>query len=380
MNRFFILMFFMTISASAEIKFQMKELSSGQLVNSAQVWDYDGNGHGDVIFTANGQLNIAMGPEYQVKAVLDMPTAFKKKAIHSRLMDVDGDGDMDLVGTGLGVYWLECPSKATDQWTYHQITLDFAGTHCVLIDDADEDGKLDIIVNNFHPSEVIHKKGPTKNLYPSSIVFYSVPSKPKELEAWKAYPIADRNAPGGSHYMHMADIDGDGKKEMFVGAKGDPFKGGNYFAIWKAGKDRLKPWKKIKVFKDQIGATHMYGADINADGRNDLVASRGHGKGLVAFMAPGFNAVEIDQELERPHSMDIADLDGDGDIDLVACGNDSNRVEWHENDGKGNFARHIISEDQTAYDVRIHDINGDGKLDLLIAGSKGKNVRIYFQK
>ena len=83
----------------------------------------------------------------------------------------------------------------------------------------------------------------------------------------------------------------------------------------------------------------MYGADINGDGKNDLIASRGHGKGLVWFKAPGFKAIEIDQELERPHTMDIADVDADGDIDLVACGNDSRRLEWYENDGKGNYTR-----------------------------------------
>ena len=380
MSRVFLLIFFMTFSALAEIKFEMKEVASGLAVNSVQVWDYDGNGYGDVVYTADNKFYVAMGPEYKPSAVLQMPEAFRRQAIHCRLMDVDGDGDMDFIGTGLGTYWLECPDKATEQWTYHQITLDFAGTHCVLIADADEDGKLDIIVNNFHPEEFNRRKGPTKNLFHSSIVCYPIPKNPRKLESWKAYPLADKDAPGGSHYMHLADIDGDGKKEMFAGAKGEKFKDGNYFAIWKAGEDRLKPWKKIRVFKDQIGATHIYGADLNADGKNDLIASRGHGIGLLKFMAPDFNAEDIDNKLERPHTMDIADLDGDGDIDLVACGNDSNRLEWHENDGKGNFTRHIISENQTAYDVSIRDINGDGKLDFLLAGWQGKNVRIYFQK
>ena len=364
----------------AELKFERSEIFSGEVVHSAQVWDYDGNGHGDIIFTVNRQLNLAMGPEYKVKAVLDMPSDFKKQAIHSRLMDVDGDGDMDFVGTGLGIYWVECPDTPTDQWTFHQITLDFSACHCVLIADADEDGKLDIIVNNFRPEQTKAPKGPTKNLFHSSIVCYPIPAKPRDPKAWKAYPLADKDAPGGSHYMSMADIDGDGKKEMFVGAKGEPFENGNYFAIWKAGNNRLKPWEKVKVFNEQIGATHMYGADINGDGENDLIASRGHGAGLVWFKAPEFEAIEIDQELDRPHTMDIADVDGDGDIDLVACGNDSRRLEWYENDGKGNYTRHIISKDQTAYDVRIRDINGDGKLDLLLGGWKEKNVRIYFQK
>ena len=380
MKNYFLFGCFLSLCIHAEVKFEMREVFSDEIVHSAEVWDYDANGHGDVVFTANNQLNVAMGPEYKVKTVLNMPSEFKKQAIHCRLLDVDGDGDMDFVGTGLGTYWLECPNKATNQWTYHQVTLGFSATHCVLIADADEDGKLDIIVNNFQPELKKPRKGPTKNLFHSSIIAYPIPSNPKDAKAWKGYPLADGDAPGGSHYMSMKDIDGDGKKEMLVGAKGEPFKDGNYFAIWKAGDDRLKPWKQSRVFENQIGATHIYGADLNKDGKNDLIASRGHGKGLVAFMAPEFNAIEIDHELERPHTMDIADLDGDGDIDIVACGNDSTRLEWHENDGKGKYTRHIISEDQTAYDVRIRDINGDGKLDLLVAGWKGKNLRVYFQK
>ncbi|WDE96481.1 VCBS repeat-containing protein [Lentisphaera profundi] len=380
MNKILCLVIFLVLSTQAKLKFEMRELFSGANVNSAQVWDYDGNGHGDVIFTAKNQLNIAMGPEYKVKVVLEMPAGFRKQAIHSRLMDVDGDGDMDFVGTGQGIYWLECPDNPRDTWSFHQITLDFSGSHCVLIADADEDGQLDIVVNNFQPAEFKRHKGPTKNLYPSSIICYPIPNKPKNQHEWKAYPLADGDAPGGSHYMSMADIDGDGQQEMFTGAKGEKFKNGNYFAIWKAGKDRLKPWDKIKVFKDQMGATHLYGADLNVDGLNDLVASRGHGKGLLWFKAPDFKAIEIDVQLERPHTMDIADLDNDGDIDILACGNDSKRLEWYENDGKGNFTRHIISENQQAYDVSIRDINGDGKLDFVIAGWQQQSVRIYFQK
>ena len=30
-----------------------------------------------------------------------------KRAIHSRLIDIDGDGDMDIVGTDRGIYWLD---------------------------------------------------------------------------------------------------------------------------------------------------------------------------------------------------------------------------------------------------------------------------------
>ena len=72
------------------------------------------------------------------------------------------------------------------------------------------------------------------------------------------------------------------------------------------------------------------------------------------------------------------DIDGDGDVDIAACGYDSALAAWYENDGRGNFTRHILSRDQKAYDVMITDLNGDGRKDILIAGQGSNNV-VWFK-
>ena len=62
-----------------------------------------------------------------------------------------------------------------------------------------------------------------------------------------------------------------------------------------------------------------------------------------------------------------ADLDGDGDIDLTSVDTVNNAMYWFENDGKGNFKRHVIAENETGWLERhaIGDIDGDGKPDVV---------------
>lgn len=78
-----------------------------------------------------------------------------------------------------------------------------------------------------------------------------------------------------------------------------------------------------------------------------------------------------------PHALAIADIDHDGDPDVVVCSKDSGILAWFENDGKGNFTEHRIYEDQSAYQIRLVDIDGDGAMDILVAGQESQNVVWY---
>ena len=78
-----------------------------------------------------------------------------------------------------------------------------------------------------------------------------------------------------------------------------------------------------------------------------------------------------------PFSAFAVDVDGEGDVDLVAAFSEYDSVAWFENDGKGKFTTHIIHDDQAAYDIRLVDMDGDRDLDALIAGQQSKNVVWY---
>ena len=179
--------------------------------------------------------------------------------------------------------------------------------------------------------------------------------------------------------MGAGDIDGDGWKEIAVGAKGKPFADGNWFAYWtNPGSQGVNNgWNKTILAEQQVGATNILPCDVNGDGHIDWVASRGHGIGLLWFENPTWKMHEIDNELQFPHDLATGDFDMDGDIDIASCGFGSERMMLYLNDGQGSFLPQQLDESQQSYDLRAVDMDNDGDLDLLNAGRATKNVAWY---
>jgi hypothetical protein len=191
--------------------------------------------------------------------------------------------------------------------------------------------------------------------------------------------FADRDAPGGSHYTGIADVNGDGLPDICCAAKGgEGFDGGEWFAWWEQLPGGKEPWKKHLLANNEPGATNIQPVDIDRDGAIDLVATRGHGRGTLVFRGPDFRMSQIDPTIEGPHCLVTADLDEDGDIDFATCGKEVDGVAaWYANDGSGEFTRHTIGNHQGAYDIRAVDMDGDDDLDLLIAGHVSDNIVWY---
>ena len=341
---------------------------------TAVAGDFTGDGLIDIVCNAGKKTQLLVAPDW--KPI--MLGSGSMDWIHSESMDVDGDGDLDVIGTPYNpgrIVWLECPANPlTDRWNERLIDDQVNGVHGLLVGNVDNVGRPDLLATSAQPKEP----------FPYSLVWYRIPDTPLTAERWERFVFAAGDAPGLSHYLGIGDINGDGLPDAASGAKGDGTKAGadgQWFAWWQAGKDPSQPWKKEMVSAIQPGATNIHPADVNGDGKMDLVASRGHGVGVVWFERDKDSATwtehTIDGALREPHCLAAIDLDRDGDVDVATVAYGSERAMWYENDGRGNFKSHLIGENQQAYDIRVIDMDKDGDLDLVVAGRASNNVVWY---
>lgn len=345
---------------------------SGESCMTAVAADFTGDGIIDVIAdTGRGTTRLFAGPDWnEIRLDSDHGGSY----IHSEVWDIDGDGDADYVGArynpGL-IMWYEQPDNPlTDKWPRRLIDNQVHGIHGVLKGDVDRDGRMDLLATSAQP----------KPPYPNSLAWISAAKNPRSNEPWQRHIFAERDAPGLTHYLGFGDINGDGRPDAATGAKGgpqDPSGQGEWFAWWEAGDDPTSPWKKHLLPGEHPGATNIHPADVNADGKVDLVASRGHGRGIIWFEAPHWKVHVIDPSLKEPHCLAVVDIDGDGDTDAATCAYGDKMCVWYENDGHGEFVRHVVGTDQEAYDIRVVDMDGDADMDFLIAGRQSKNVVWY---
>ena len=356
---------------------QTADGTSGQ-INTVVASDWNRDGNVDLISSFDGKVVLYRGPQWQPSdLLLEMPPdqtgrVAARGCIHSVLMDIDGDGDMDYVGSNRMLFWLECPAKPFEQrWVCRTISLDINGAHCVITGDVDQDGNLDLIANSWRDREA--------SRIPNSITWQAVPQSPRSAGIWEPVIFARGDAAGGNHYMGFGDLNGDGRPDVACAAKGgSQIPGGEWFAWWEQPEKPGLRWNRRDLASEEPGASNIIATDLDGDSRVDLVASRGHGRGVLWFKGPDFKKIEIDPELDTPHSLAIADMDGDGDIDIVSCSASlAGLTVWYENRGFGEFTRHVVDRLQSSYDLRLLDMDSDGDIDILIAGHDSRNIVWY---
>lgn len=123
------------------------------------------------------------------------------------------------------------------------------------------------------------------------------------------------------------------------------------------------------------GARSVYAADLDGDGDTDVLsASRFDGKIAWYENTDGFGKFGIQQIITRAaggaHSVFASDLDGDGDIDVLSASSVDDKIAWYENtNGMGSFGpqRIITTSANGAASVFATDIDGDGDNDVLSA-------------
>jgi len=182
--------------------------------------------------------------------------------------------------------------------------------------------------------------------------------------------------------VRPADFDGDGKLDLIVAEFGWR-KTGRILLLKQTGsKDGVPQFQTIEVDK-RHGTIHVPVVDLNKDGRPDFIAlvSQEH-EAIDAFLNKGDGAVERKRIFEAndpsygSSGIEVVDLDGDGDLDVVYTNGDSldshylkpyHAVHWLENRGTFPFTHHELTRLPGASRAIAVDLDGDGDLDIACA-------------
>lgn len=137
----------------------------------------------------------------------------------------------------------------------------------------------------------------------------------------------------------------------------------------------LRSFDRVLLLEDQAETSaNVSIGDLNGDGFLDLVLAKGrhwplHNRVLLNDGHGRFTAHNLGDTPVRTYTAALADLDGDGHLDLVVSNDRPDRKLVYRGDGHGNFTVSGTYGDP-AWDTRnitLADLNGDGRPDIAVA-------------
>ena len=183
-----------------------------------------------------------------------------------------------------------------------------------------------------------------------------------------------------TYSVYVADIDGDGDIDVLSASSSDDR------IAWYENTDGQGSFgEQQTITTDANGALQVYAADLDGDGDQDVLsASRFDDK--IAWYENTDGQGSFSSELiitanaVAAFSVHANDLDGDGDMDVVSASFNDDKIAWYENtNGQGVFsAEQIITTGADgARSVYSVDIDGDGDIDVLSASSWDNKITWY---
>lgn len=312
--------------------------------------DIDDDGDIDAITCGKDGLKVyqqAAGVKFEMKLIDDKACERVVSA------DLDKDGASDLLVT----MWGRQPSV---RWYRNTGNVEFSGTNIgtgsdgkAAVGDVDGDGSLDVVTATTQGSLIV-------------------------LERWMndgsgAFTSTSLSADSGVQGISIGDVDGNGYRDIVTG-------GSKGLQRWHTA-DGLT-FESIDLDDANTGQRHLAIADVNHDNKTDIVAAEPGGNQVIYYRNIdewAFQRIDIGSDIDAT-SIQIIDLNEDGDEDVLVAAQDDNLIAWLDNDGSDSFTQRTIAEDlQSIFGVKAIDVDNDNDLDV-IGGNHMRGTVYWYER
>ena len=366
--------------STTKISFKRTRLEGVFRSEGVAVGDFNHDGKKDI---AAGSVYFAE-PDWKLVPILDKPQEFNplnySVSFCNWADDLNKDGWDDLIVVdfpGKETWWFENPQSAGGAWKRHAC-IAVTNNESPAYLDIDGDGKRELLLGTAPDQK--NPDGPERQM-----VIARPGSDPRQL--WQVQPISAKEAPGTKRYSHglgVGDVNRDGRQDVIVPE-----------GWWESPAEKSQAqWKFMPVNFGQPCA-NMYAYDFDGDGDNDVLSSSAHKFGIWWHeqTPTGWKTHEIDKSFSETHSLCLADINQDGQMDFVTgkrWWSHANRepgadmpavLVWFEltrKEQKPVWIPHQIDRDSgVGTQFEVTDVNGDGLLDIVTSNKKGTH---YFEQ
>lgn len=331
-------------------RFEVRAFQTGMPERVVELADVTGEGDIDLLSAANSNVMLWKGDGGgNFCPPAPIPTAFTEDILCA---DVDGDGDLDLLTAGAGV----SVRKNNGLGTFSLVGTFGSEGRRLAVGDLDNNGSLDIATSDYGGGSG------ARTLLNQGNGSYGT----QFLSPWQV---------ATSSGIAVADVDSDGNLdllvlEVFSGVRWIPGDGSGVFTSGTP----LGP-----VFPPNNNWWDLDVGDIDNDGRPDVVVAGGPDD--VVMVVPnvggtlGTPITLVTQGVQQ--SIKLADLEGDGDLDLVSGATAYGQLTLWTNTlgsyGPGERTPALVG----ALSLGVADLDGDGWLDTVSTGFYSRGIAVH---
>ncbi|WP_026449934.1 FG-GAP-like repeat-containing protein [Aequorivita capsosiphonis] len=281
--------------------------------------------------------------------------------------DIDGDGDNDLVtaiynnNSYSKIIWFENLDGLGNYGPAIRINSQILEPKSIFAADFDGDGDMDILAASQDDNKItwFENTDGAGNFGPQNII---------STDALSAKSV------------FACDFDGDTDMDVVSASSGD-----NKIA-WYENTDGQGSFSAQQIVAtDAMGAHSVQGFDVDNDGDNDIVSASQSDNKIAWYENLDGTGTFSEARIITTNALEArsvfgADIDNDGDLDVISASFNDDKIAWYENkNGLGNFgAQQVISSvADGAHYVYAKDIDGDGDMDILSASQNDNKIAWY---